>query len=59
MVINLPEKNNILFWIAILGFFGINGIDLLNALSELVLKLGNGLFILLFFIWIYMEENKK
>lgn len=53
------NNDNLLFWIAILGFFGINGIDLLKALNELMLKLGNGIFLLIFLIWLYLKENKK
>ena len=53
------QKDNILFWIAVLGFFGINGLDLLNALNELLLKLGNGIFIVLFLVWVYLKGNKK
>ncbi len=33
------NKNSILFWIAILGFFGITGLDLLNTIAKLVNEL--------------------
>lgn len=49
------KKENILFWIAVLGFFGITGLDLLNAINETIKKLGNGIVVLLILWWLYYK----
>ena len=55
------NKNAILFWIALLGFFGITGLDLLNTIdkmiSDIYLKLGNLIWIILIGV-IYILINK-
>ena len=56
------NKSGMLFWIAILGFFGINGLDLANAITktinELYFKLGNLLWIIII-AGIYLYANRK
>lgn len=52
------SKRDILFVIAVLGFFGIQGLDLLNMLNQMIVRLGsNGLFLLLVGLYVY-DKNK-
>lgn len=53
----MSDRSDILFAIAVLGFFGVTGLDLMNALSTLVAKLGNAIFFVLLIAWALM--NKK
>jgi len=57
------DRKDILLGVAILGFFGINGLDVINAVSEFVnglyLKLGNLLWaIIIVLIWLYQNRKK-
>ena len=57
------KRNDILFWIALLGFFGINGLDLLNYLdqfvSDLVFKYGNIVWVMIIGgIYLYLNREK-
>lgn len=57
------NKDSILFWVAILSFFGIKGLDLLNGVinfvNQLYLNLGGWGFLLLIIVIVIITQKKK
>lgn len=56
------DKNNVLFAITILGFFGITGLELINTILKIIdaiyLKIGNLIWLIIFGM-IYILANRK
>ena len=55
------KKNEILFWVTIIGFFGINGLDLVNGTVNLVnslyFKIGNLFWVLLVSVTYFISQS--
>ncbi len=57
------NRQEILFWVTIIGFFGINGLDLLNGASNFInslyFKIGNLFWVILVaIIYLILNWNK-